>query len=47
VAVDTAKIHIRRQNIHVSDGKMKAQRENQAAAAVQIARLDVMMTTIG
>jgi hypothetical protein len=47
VVVDTAKIHIRRQNIHVSDGKMKAQRENQAAAAVQIARLDVMMTTIG
>jgi hypothetical protein len=47
VAVDTAKIHTRRQNILVSAGKTKVRRESQVVAAIQIVHLGVMMTTIG
>jgi hypothetical protein len=46
VAVDTAKIHTRRQNILVSAGKTKVQRESQVVAAIQIVHLGVMTTTI-
>jgi len=47
VAADTAKIRTRRQNIHVSAGKTKVQRESQVVAAIRIVHLGAMTTTIG
>jgi len=47
VAADTAKIRTRRQNIRVSAGKTKVQRESQVVDAIQIVHLGEMTTTIG